>query len=162
MWRWYLNSERAAFQLKMEDSRKGKRDGEKELSTLSPHVDDEKGKKVIVYKTKKGEGKGGRLNNHISRACPKRLMVKNYAHSSSLFYTKIQYLSPKFRLAFSPALYKFIILATWTWIHHYFGFKSNLVLTSSIVFFSCLFLIPFLWPSHAIYHDLSTIFAIHM
>ena len=39
----------------MEDSRKGKRDGEKELSMSSPHVDDEKGKKVIVYKTKKGE-----------------------------------------------------------------------------------------------------------
>ena len=99
----------------------------------SSHVDDEKGKKAIVYKTKKGEGKGGRLNNHISRACPKRLMVKNYAHSSSLFYTKIQYLNPRFRLAFSLALYKFIVWATWTWIHHYFGFKSNLVLTSIIL-----------------------------
>ena len=42
----------------MEDSRKGKRDGEKERSTPSPHVDDEKGKKVIVYKTKEGERKG--------------------------------------------------------------------------------------------------------
>ena len=41
----------------MEDSRKGKRDGEKELSTPSPHVDDKKGKKVIVYKTKKRERK---------------------------------------------------------------------------------------------------------
>ena len=41
----------------MGDSRKGKRDGEKELSTPSPHVDDEKGKKAMVYKTKKGEGK---------------------------------------------------------------------------------------------------------
>ena len=58
MWRWYLNSERAAFQLRMEDSKKGKRDGEKELSTPSPHVDDEKGKKAIVYKTKEGERKG--------------------------------------------------------------------------------------------------------
>ena len=42
----------------MEDSRKGKRDGEKELSTPSPHVDDEKGKKAIVYKTKEEERKG--------------------------------------------------------------------------------------------------------
>ena len=42
----------------MEDSRKDKRDGEKELSTPSPHVDDEKGKKAIVYKTKKRERKG--------------------------------------------------------------------------------------------------------
>ena len=42
----------------MEDSRKGKKDGEKELSTPSPHVDDEKGKKAIVYKTKERERKG--------------------------------------------------------------------------------------------------------
>ena len=53
-----MNSERAAFQLRMEDSRKGKRDGEKELSTSSPHVDDEKGKKAIVYKKKEGERRG--------------------------------------------------------------------------------------------------------
>ena len=42
----------------MEDSREGKRDGEKELWTPSPHVDDEKGKRAIVYKTKKKEEKG--------------------------------------------------------------------------------------------------------
>ena len=42
----------------MKDSRKGKRDGEKELSTPSPHVNEEKGKKAIVYKTKEGERKG--------------------------------------------------------------------------------------------------------
>ena len=41
----------------MEDSRKGKRDGEKELSMPNPHVDGEKGKKVIVYNTKEGERK---------------------------------------------------------------------------------------------------------
>ena len=41
----------------MEDSRKGKRDGENELSTPSPRVDDEKGKKAIIYKTKEGERK---------------------------------------------------------------------------------------------------------
>ena len=52
----------------MEDSRKGKRDGEKELSTPSPHVDDEKGKKAIVYKTKKKEEKRsdkGRSLGHV-------------------------------------------------------------------------------------------------
>ena len=42
----------------MEDSREGKRDGEKELWTPSPHVGDEKGKRAIVYKTKKKEEKG--------------------------------------------------------------------------------------------------------
>ena len=42
----------------MKDSRKGKRDDKKELSMPSPHVDDEKGEKAIVYKTKEGERKG--------------------------------------------------------------------------------------------------------
>ena len=42
----------------MEDSRKGKKDDEKELSTSSLHVDEEKGKEAIVYKTKKGKRKG--------------------------------------------------------------------------------------------------------
>ena len=39
----------------MEDSRKGKRDGEKELWTPNPHVDGGKGEKAIVYNTKEGE-----------------------------------------------------------------------------------------------------------
>ena len=43
----------------MEDSRKGKADGEKELSTPNPHVDGGKGKKVIVYNTKEEKRKGG-------------------------------------------------------------------------------------------------------
>ena len=47
----------------MENSRKGKRDGEKELLTPSPHVDDEKGKKAIVYKTKEGERRGRQKND---------------------------------------------------------------------------------------------------
>ena len=42
----------------MEDSRKGKKDDEKGLSTSSPHVDEEKGKKAIIYKTKKEKRKG--------------------------------------------------------------------------------------------------------
>ena len=43
----------------MEDSRKGKRDGEKELSTPSPHVDDKKGKKKPWYiRVRKEKGKG--------------------------------------------------------------------------------------------------------
>ena len=42
----------------MEDSRKGKKDDEKGLSTSSPHVEKEKGKEVTVYKTKKGKRKG--------------------------------------------------------------------------------------------------------
>ena len=43
----------------MEDSRKGKTDGEKELSMPNPHVDGGKGKKAIVYNTKEEKRKGG-------------------------------------------------------------------------------------------------------
>ena len=42
----------------MEDSRKDKKDDEKGLSTSSPHVDREKGKEAMVYKTKRGKRKG--------------------------------------------------------------------------------------------------------
>ena len=52
-----MNSKRVAFQLRMEDSRKGRRDGEKGQETPSPHVDGEKGKESIVYKMKEGERK---------------------------------------------------------------------------------------------------------
>ena len=41
----------------MEDLRKSKKDDEKGLSTPSPHVDKEKGKEAMVYKTKKGKRK---------------------------------------------------------------------------------------------------------
>ena len=43
----------------MEDSRKGKTDGEKELSTPNPHVDEGKGKRAIVYNTKEGKKERG-------------------------------------------------------------------------------------------------------
>ena len=47
----------------------------------SPHVDDEKGKKAMIYKARKdrrrGDGKKGtekqKKENHIFRACPKRI-----------------------------------------------------------------------------------------
>ena len=43
----------------MENSRKGRRDGEKGLKTPSPHVDGEKDKEAIVYKVKEEERKRG-------------------------------------------------------------------------------------------------------
>ena len=43
----------------MEDSRKGRKNGEKGQETPSPHVDGEKGKESIVYKMKEGERKKG-------------------------------------------------------------------------------------------------------
>ena len=61
----------------MEDSRKGKRDGEKELSTPNPHVDEEKGKKAIVYNTNEGERKRGleAFSNYSIRTCPRILFA---------------------------------------------------------------------------------------
>ena len=47
------------------------------------------------------------------------------------FNTIYQYLYPRFRLAFSPTLYKFIVRAFWAWVHSCSGFKSKLVLTDS-------------------------------
>ena len=46
----------------MEDSRKAKRDGEKELSTPSPHVDDEKGKKSHSIKDEGRRKERGQKN----------------------------------------------------------------------------------------------------
>ena len=43
----------------MKDSRKGKGDGEKELSTPNPHVDGGKSERAIVYNTKEGKKEGG-------------------------------------------------------------------------------------------------------
>ena len=47
----------------------------------SPHVDDEKGKKAVIYKARKDRRKGDRKKeqrkqkkeNHIFRACPKMI-----------------------------------------------------------------------------------------
>ena len=51
----------------MEDSRKGKTDGEKELSTPNPHVDGGKGKKDIVYNTKEEKKKWGKKRRRKPR-----------------------------------------------------------------------------------------------
>ena len=63
----------------MEDSRKGKRDEEKGLSTPNPHVDGGNGKKAIVYNTKeekkeRGTEKKKRLKKKRER---KRENIKN-------------------------------------------------------------------------------------
>ena len=61
----------------MEDSRKGKKDDEKGLSTSSPHVDKKKGKEAIVYKTKKG--KRTRTENYS------RLIALGHVRGDSLY-----------------------------------------------------------------------------
>ena len=56
-----------------------------------PHVDDEKGKKVMVYKARKDRRKGDgkkKRRNQISRACPKRLIATLYARIFNLFTLK--------------------------------------------------------------------------
>ena len=53
-----MNSEHAALQLRMEDSRKGKRSGKKGLSTPDPHVNGGNGKKAMVYNTKREKKEG--------------------------------------------------------------------------------------------------------
>ena len=49
-----------------------------------PHVDDKKGKKAIVYKTRKGKKKGGEKK----KACQKRLLAIFKAGVFNLFTLK--------------------------------------------------------------------------
>ena len=72
----------------MEDSRKGKKDDEKELSTSSPHVDEEKGKEAIVYKTKKGKRKKKMILKSLHWDMSKETLCINYTCNSSLFTLK--------------------------------------------------------------------------
>ena len=57
-----------------------------------PHVDDEKGKKAMVYKARKDRRKGGseekEKENQISRACQKRLIATFHARIFTLFTLK--------------------------------------------------------------------------
>ena len=94
MWRWYLNSEGTAFQLRMEDSREGKEDDEKGRWMPNPHVDDKKGKKPWYIRGGKTEERGTKKTtgkekeNHISRACPKRLIAMFHVRILDLFTLK--------------------------------------------------------------------------
>ena len=75
----------------MEDSRKGKKDDEKGLSTSSPHVDKEKGKEDMVYKTKKGKRKGdGKkvLLKSLHWDISEETLGINYTSNSNLFTLK--------------------------------------------------------------------------
>ena len=95
----------------------------------------EVGEKIVVYNTRRDQKKGHRKKtrkkkereskrlkkynskkeefntfDHITRACPRILFVLVHAQFF-LFNTIFQYLFPRFRLAFSPTLYKFIVWA---------------------------------------------------
>ena len=56
----------------MEGSRKGKRNKEKGLPTLDPHVDGGNGVKTIVYNTKKDKKKGGQKRKEEEKEREKR------------------------------------------------------------------------------------------
>ena len=138
---------------------KERQKGTKKLWTPDSHVGGEVCGKIMVYNTrrdqKKGERKKKRLEkrkrereskrlkkynskkeefnifDHITRACLKILFVLVHAQLFP-FNTIFQYLFPRFRLAFFPTLYKFIVRTFWAWVHSRFGFESKLVLTVSI------------------------------
>ena len=64
----------------MEDLRKDKRNGEKGLSTLNPHVDGGNGKKAMVYNTK--EETEGKKRKRKRRAKGKRKDKERSIHKS--------------------------------------------------------------------------------
>ena len=84
-----------------------------------------KSKRLKKYNSKKEEFS---ILSHSNRACPKILFacVRVYLFPFNTIY---KYLYPRFRLVFSPTLYKFIIRTFWAWVHSCSGFKSKLVLT---------------------------------
>ena len=64
----------------------------------SPHVDDEKGKKAMIYKARKDRRKGGprkkgkiRSLGHVRRG----LRVRYHVRTLDLLYTKTQYFGPR-------------------------------------------------------------------
>ena len=66
----------------------------------SPHVDDEKGKKAMVYKARKDRRKGyrkkGKERKIRSLGHVRRGFIATYhARILDLFYTKIQYFGPR-------------------------------------------------------------------
>ena len=70
----------------------------------SPHVDDEKGKKAMIYKARKDRRKGDRKKKEqknrerkiISLGCVRRgFMATYHVRTLDLFYTKTQYVGPR-------------------------------------------------------------------
>ena len=80
----------------MEDSREGKEDDEKGRRMPNSHVDDKKGKKPWYIRDGKKERKGRtgeEKENHISRACPKRLIARFHDRILNLFTLKFNILA---------------------------------------------------------------------
>ena len=70
----------------------------------SPHVDDEKGKKAMIYKARKDRRRGDRKKEErktekrkiISLGDVRRgFMVRYHVRTLDLFYTKTQYFGPR-------------------------------------------------------------------
>ena len=75
----------------MEDSRKGKTDGEKKPSTPNPHVDGGKGKKAIVYNTKEEKKKKGeKKEEKTTRGVYSQVIALEHVREYFLYrYTRI-------------------------------------------------------------------------
>ena len=82
-------------------------------------------KRLKKYNNKKEEFS---TLSHSTRACP-RILFACVRVKLFPFNAIYQYLYPRFRLAFSPTLYKFIVRTFWAWVHSCSEFKSKLVLT---------------------------------
>ena len=106
------------------------------------------GVKTVIYNTKrdkkeekgeKGERKRWKKYNSkrkefctldlTTRTWPMILSGLVHVQLFPFINTIFQYLFLRFRLTFSPTLYKFIVRVFWAWVHSYFGFKSKSALT---------------------------------
>ena len=124
------------------------RKGIEKLWAPDSHMGGEIGVKTVVYNTKRDQKKwreerkrGKKYNSKRKEFCTLDLTTRAWPRILSVFVhvqlfpfnTIFQYLFPRFKLAFSPTLYKFIVRAFWAWVHSYFGFKSKPVLTILIL-----------------------------
>ena len=119
------------------------RDGIGKLPTPDSHVDGENGVKTMVYNTKRNskrktrekteERKKGWRNTTVKRNNSK-LLITLLGHDQGCFFallhmqflplnTNNRYLFSRFRLAFLPTLYKFIVRAYWAWVYSCFGVR---------------------------------------
>ena len=119
--------------------------GTGKFPTPDSHVDGENSAKTMVYNMKRNskrrrgekteERKKGRRNTTVKRKNSK-LLITLLRHDRGCFFallhvqflplnTDNRYLFSRFRLAFSPTFYKFIVRACYAWVHSCFGVRAK-------------------------------------
>ena len=156
MWRWCLNSKQAVLQLIAEGSRRCEMlQGNFQHLTHTWMVKMVQKPWYITWKGTQKKGgekkkkKKGRRNTTVKRKNSK-LLITLLRHDRGCFSallhvqllplnTNNRYLFSRFKLAFSPTFYKFIVRACWAWVHSYFGVRAKTSPYISFYYFGFVF-----------------------